>query len=252
LSGHEAVHRWHDRAHLVAVRLPAEWPVEAAVAALLHRRELDVLEAQPGARRRVAARQIHGPLRVRPRDAAVRHAGHGHRRRLVGARRVVAVVLVDHDRRLHRRHAHAGEQHAPHRPGPALPRLDPHPRRRPHQGHVLHGHVRHDGHGAALAEPADADAVARAAGDAADEHARAAVLDGDAVVAARHGGVLDGDADGAGEVDAVRVWAVARRSDGDAAHLDGAAGVEGEVEPGAVLYGYPCHRHVRALVHPQS
>lgn len=63
---------------------------------------------------------------------------------------------------------------------------------------------------------------------------------------------MDGDANGAGEVDAVGVGAVAGRGDGDVVHLDGMAGVEGEVELWTAPDRYPRHGYVGALVHPQS
>lgn len=101
------------------MRLPAKGALDA-VAAVLDGLELDVGQVDPRAGRGVAARQVHRALGVRSGDALVCRAHHGHRRRLVGAGRVVAVVLVDDDGRLHRRHPHAGEAHVLHRPRPAL------------------------------------------------------------------------------------------------------------------------------------
>jgi hypothetical protein len=66
-----------------------------------------------------------------------------------------AVVLVDDDGVAHRVHAHALERHPRDRPGPALPRLDPHPVVGATDHRVANRDVGHAGPGPSLAQAAD-------------------------------------------------------------------------------------------------
>jgi hypothetical protein len=162
-----------------------------------------------------------------------------------------AVVLVDDDGVAHRVHAHALERHPRHGPGPALPRLDPHPVVGAPDHRVAHGDVGHAGPGPGLAQAADADAVpARAARDVLDVDVERAGADGDAVVAVGDGGVADVDVPRVLHVDAVRVGAQRGGRDGEPPHLHAAALVEPEVELGAVLHLEALHAQVVATEKP--
>jgi hypothetical protein len=249
---HEARHRRHRGRGGVAVDVPAERVVDRLPRRRC-REQLDVGERDVGARHGVAAPEVDrraarvvGPPDPRVGDAGDEDGGGG-----VLAAPGEAVVLVDDDGVAHGVHAHVLERHRRHGPRPALPRLDPDPVVRVPDHGVAHRHVGHARPGALLAQGPDADAVAQPAGDVLDVHVEGAGADGDAVVAVGDRRVGDEHVLGVLDVDAVRVGALLRGADGQAAHQHAAAAVETEVELGAVLHLEALHRHVVAREEPE-
>jgi len=208
--------------------------------------QVDVSEHDAGAWHGVAAGEPDGlGAARRAGDVTVRHVGDGHGGGLVGAGAAavaatgghVAVELVDDDGVVDAVHVHVREAHAADVAGAALPRLDPDPVLRAADPRAVERHVRHRRERAALAQAADADAVAGAAVDVPHLDAEAAVDDGDAVVAGADAAALDGDGGGVGDVDAVRVGAVLGGVDAQPAHAHAAG---------------PGHRHVHLLRVPHA
>ncbi|BAS71902.1 Os01g0329350, partial [Oryza sativa Japonica Group] len=220
------------------------------------RQQLDVGHGDARAGDGVAAREAHRRAAaaarvVRAADPPVRDAVDAHGGGLVGAAGAgaavrIAVVLVDDDAAPDVHHLDGVEHHPRHRPGAALPRLDPHAVVGVDDARAAHGHVRHARPRAARAQAADADAVAVHARDVLDAHPRAAAADADAVVAVADPGVEDPDGARVLDVDAVGVRARRRRADDEAVDQHPAAPVELEVELRAVLHPQALHAHVAA------
>lgn len=228
----------------------------AAFVAAAGRQQLDVGHGDARAGDGVAAREAHRRAAaaarvVRAADPPVRDAVDAHGGGLVGAAGAgaavrIAVVLVDDDAAPDVHHLDGVEHHPRHRPGAALPRLDPHAVVGVDDARAAHGHVRHARPRAARAQAADADAVAVHARDVLDAHPRAAAADADAVVAVADPGVEDPDGARVFDVDAVGVRARRRRADDEAVDQHPAAPVELEVELRAVLHPQALHAHVAA------